>query len=68
MFFGYEILKLYCTCLSVVFRFLVILSDSVNARLNLRTHISDPDGYPLIKEVEDHDDDKVDAGSSDRSR
>lgn len=30
------------------------------------THISDPDGHLLIEEVEDEDNDKVDAGSSDR--
>lgn len=30
------------------------------------THISDPNSNSLIHEVEDHDDDKVDARSSDR--
>lgn len=30
------------------------------------THVSDPDGYPLVEEVEDHDDDEVEAGGSDR--
>lgn len=30
------------------------------------THVSDPDGYFLIHEVENHDDDKVDAGGGDR--
>lgn len=30
------------------------------------THVSDPNSYSLIHEVEDHDDDKVDAGSRDR--
>lgn len=30
------------------------------------THISDPDGHLLIEEVEDEDNDKVDAWSSDR--
>lgn len=29
------------------------------------THVSDPDGHFLIHEVEDHDDDKVDAGGGD---
>lgn len=29
------------------------------------THISDLNGYTLIQEVQNHDDDKVDAGSSD---
>lgn len=33
----------------------------------LFTHVSDPNGHPLIQEVEDHYDDKVDAGSRDRS-
>lgn len=32
----------------------------------LLTHISNPDGYSLIEEVEDHDDDKIEAGGSDR--
>lgn len=36
--------------------------------LNLFTHIGDPHGHPLVEEVEDHDDDKVDAGGSDRGR
>lgn len=35
--------------------------------MNLLTHVSDPHGHPLVKEVEDHDDDEVDAGGGDRS-
>lgn len=31
------------------------------------THICDPNGHHLVKEVEDQDDDKVDAGGGDRS-
>lgn len=30
------------------------------------THVSDPNSHFLIHEVEDHNDDKVDAGGSDR--
>ena len=35
---------------------------------NLFTHIGDPHGHSLVEEVEDHDDDKVDAGGGDRGR
>lgn len=31
------------------------------------THVSDPNSHSLIQEVEDHDDNKVDARGSDRS-
>lgn len=30
------------------------------------THVSDPNSHSFIHEVEDHDDDKVDAGGGDR--
>ena len=29
------------------------------------THVGDPNGHPLVEEVEDHDYDKVDAGGGD---
>ena len=29
------------------------------------THVGDPNGHPLVHEVEDHDDDEVDAGGGD---
>ena len=35
---------------------------------SLLTHVSDPDGHPLVEEVQDHDDDKVDAGGGGRGR
>lgn len=46
----------------------VILSDSLDVRWNIFTHISDPNGHPLIKEIEDHDDDKIYTGGSGRCR
>lgn len=48
--------KIYChLCLSLIKLLLILF-----------THIGDPNGHPLIEEVEDHDDDKVDAGGGDR--
>lgn len=35
-------------------------------RQPLFTHICDPNGHPLVEEIQDHDDDKVDAGGGDR--
>lgn len=36
------------------------------ASLRGLTQIGDPHGHPLVEEVEDQDEDKVDAGGSDR--
>lgn len=45
----------------------VFISTEIGSQINLFTHVSDPNGHSLIEEVEDHDDDEVDAGGSDGS-